>query len=139
MIVIDTNIIAYLHIDGEFTQQAISLLKKDPHWIAPPLWRSEFRNILISYIRHDVLTLEAAQRLMQSALVTMSEKDISPSNDLILSLSANSTLSAYDCEFVALAQEIGCTLVTADKQIVKNFPGMAISLEEFIKSETPAE
>jgi len=133
MIVIDTNIIAYLHIDGELTQQAINLLIKDSHWIAPPLWRSEFRNILINYVRHNVLTLEAAQRLMQSALVTMNEKDISPSNDLILFLSANSTSSAYDCEFVALAQEIGCKLVTADKQIVRNFPGIAISLEEFTK------
>ena len=37
MIVIDTNIIAYLHIDGELTQQAINLLIKDSRWIAPPL------------------------------------------------------------------------------------------------------
>ncbi|MHB8777836.1 MAG: type II toxin-antitoxin system VapC family toxin [Anaerolineales bacterium] len=133
MIVIDTNIIAYLHIDGELTQQAINLLRKDSHWIAPPLWRSEFRNILINYVRHNVLTLEVAQRLMQEALITMNKKDISPSNDLILSLAANSSSSAYVCEFVALAQEIGCKLITGDKQIVKDFPGMAISLDEYMK------
>ena len=48
MIVVDTNIIAYLHISGEFTPVAIQALEKDPHWIVPPLWQSEYRNVLIA-------------------------------------------------------------------------------------------
>jgi predicted nucleic acid-binding protein len=133
MIVVDTNIIAYLHVSGKFTPLALQLLEKDSSWITPPLWQSEFRNLLTNYIRHDVMKLEEAIKLMEDALITMQNRDIAPSNNLILALAANSALSAYDCEFVALANEINCKLVTVDKQIIKNFPDIAISLEGFVK------
>jgi len=35
MIVVDTNILAYLYLPGEFTEAAESLLESDPDWAAP--------------------------------------------------------------------------------------------------------
>jgi len=133
MIIVDTNIIAYLHVSGKFTSLALQLLEKDSTWIAPPLWESEFRNLLLNYIRHDVMNLEDGISLLEDALITMQNRDLAPSNSLILTLAASSALSAYDCEFVALARELNCNLVTVDKQIIKTFPDTAISLEEAIK------
>ena len=40
MIVVDTNIITYLFLEGEFSSQAENLLQKDDQWAAPVLWRS---------------------------------------------------------------------------------------------------
>ena len=133
MIIVDTNIIAYLHVNGMFTALALQLLEKDSTWVAPPLWQSEFRNLLLNYIRHNIMSMEAGIGLMEDALLTMQNRELVPSNGLILTLAANSSLSAYDCEFVALAKELSCRLVTVDKQIVKTFPEIAISLEEAIK------
>lgn len=133
MIIVDTNIIAYLHVNGKFTTLALQLLEKDSTWVAPPLWQSEFRNLLLNYIRHNIMSIEDGIRLMEDALLTMQNRELVPSNALILTLAANSSLSAYDCEFVALAKELSCRLVTVDKQIVKTFPEIAISLEEAIK------
>ena len=133
MIIVDTNIIAYLHVSGKFTPLAIQLLEKDSTWIAPPLWESEFRNLLLNYIRHDVMNLEDGINLIEDALITMQNRDLAPSNSLVLTLAASSAVSAYDCEFVALARELNCRLVTVDKQIIKTFPDTAISLEEVIK------
>jgi predicted nucleic acid-binding protein len=133
MIVVDTNIIAYLHVSGNFTSSALLLLGKDPHWIAPPLWQSEFRNALVNYVRHNIITLENAVGLMNEALITMQNREVAASTELILLHAANNTGSAYDCEFVALAQETNSRLVTVDKQITKNFPQTAILLNEFIK------
>ncbi|WKZ35356.1 MAG: type II toxin-antitoxin system VapC family toxin [Anaerolineales bacterium] len=133
MIVVDTNIIAYLHIAGESTPLALQVLEKDSHWVAPPLWQSEYRNVLTSYIKHKVIDLEEAIRLLENGLNTMQNRELAPTNALVLTLASQSASSSYDCEFVALAREIGCKLVTADKQIVRNFPDTAILLEEFIK------
>jgi predicted nucleic acid-binding protein len=47
-------------------------------------------------------------------------------------LAAGSTCSAYDCEFVALAQELGTVLVTMDKQILRDFPDVAVSIDTFV-------
>ena len=49
----------------------------------------------------------------------------------VLNLVAASTCSAYDCEFVALAQNLSVPLVTVDKQILNQFPNLAIPLNAF--------
>jgi predicted nucleic acid-binding protein len=132
MIVVDTNIIAYLHITGKFTPLVIQLIEKDSNWIAPPLWQSEFRNVLINTIRHNLMTLEQGIELLNDALLTMQNREIPPSSELVLSLGANSKSSSYDCEFVALAKETSSYLVTADHQLSQNFPETAIRLEDFV-------
>ena len=58
MIVVDTNIVAYLYIESEFTAKSEALLREDPDWAAPLLWRSEFRNVLAGGLRRNLLTFE---------------------------------------------------------------------------------
>lgn len=58
MIVVDTNIIAYLYLPHDCTDAAERLLIKQPEWAAPLLWRSEFRNVLALYLRKGVLTFD---------------------------------------------------------------------------------
>lgn len=67
MIVVDANIIAYLYIEGDFTQQARAIYQNDPIWAVPYLWRSEFRNILTIYLRRGFLTLAECQNQIDSA------------------------------------------------------------------------
>ncbi len=57
MIVADTNLIAYLLIPGQKTALAQAVFQQDPAWIAPFLWRSEFRNIPALYMRQSQLAL----------------------------------------------------------------------------------
>jgi predicted nucleic acid-binding protein len=134
MIVVDSNLIIYIHVQSEWTAQALQALKKDSQWIAPPLWESEFRNVMAGYMRRKILKLEQAKKIMNSALRTMEEREILPPSNLVLELVADSDCSAYDCEYVALAKHLKIKLITNDQKILRNFPDTAVNLEAFSSS-----
>ena len=132
MIVVDTNIIGYLYLSSDRSDQAEKALLIDSEWIAPILWRSEFRNVLAIYIRKNILMLEDAVRIMDEATLLMRGGEYETVSLQVLQLVGESTCSAYDCEFVALARDLNVRLLTVDKQIVKQFPNEGISLEEYV-------
>lgn len=131
MIVADTNVIVYLHADNPFTDLASEGLARDPYWIAPALWRSEFRNVMTSYMRRGRINLEDAIRLTDEAeeLVMVPNRRVTSGE--VLRLAESSGCSAYDCEFVALAISFDTRLVTNDSEVLAAFPAVAVSLEDF--------
>ena len=134
MIVVDTNIISYLVVAGERTSEALKALEKDPIWTAPYLWRSEFCNVLTAYSRKQLISREDAQNTLEHARHLLHGREYSVSPTHVLELAITSTCTAYDCEFVALAQDLGVKLVTLDKQILTQFPDTAIALDKFVGS-----
>ena len=128
MIVVDTNVIAYLYLPTEFTQHAENLLKHDSDWAVPLLWRSEFRNVLALYIRKGLLTFDEAYRIQSEAEELLAQQEYEIPSYEILALVSMSGCSAYDCEFVALAKRLGVKLVTSDAQLLKRFPDIAVAL-----------
>lgn len=128
MIVVDTNIVAYLTIPGEMQKVAARLLDQHEAWFAPFLWRSEFRNILIGYLRRKAYGVDQLMLLEEQANACLAGNEFHVESSLVLELAASSGCTAYDCEFVALAKTLGIPLVTNDRQILKAFPDIAIPL-----------
>lgn len=128
MIVVDTNVLAYLYLPGEHTERVEKLLASDPDWAAPVLWRSEFRNVLAGYLRRKTLSLEQARTLQAEAESLMAGAEHEVDSAEVLKLVSESDCSAYDCEFAALAQKLGTKLVTADAKLLKAFPKHTRSL-----------
>ena len=128
MIVVDTNVLTYLYLPGDQTAKAERLLAREPDWVAPVLWRSEFRNVLAGYLRRKVLTLDQARALQAEAesLMVGGEQDVDSA--AVLRLVSETDCSAYDCEFAALAQKLKVKLVTADTKLLKAFPKQTIAL-----------
>jgi predicted nucleic acid-binding protein len=58
--------------------------------------------------------------------------EFAPDLRLVLNLVSRSACTAYDCEFVGVASERGMPLVSADQQLPRAFPAIAISLAEFV-------
>ena len=131
--VVDIDVICYRWMPSPNSAAAETALAKDPHWIAPLLWRSEFRNILALAIRKKALTIHAAQEIMRKAEASFERSEFAVSSDAVLRLVARSNCTAYDCEFVALADAERVRLVTADRQILQEFPEVAISLDKFVR------
>lgn len=131
MIVADTNLLIYLYVQGQRTEESEAVLQQDALWAAPLLWRSEFRNVLIGLVRADALQLEKALAIIDEAERWLSGREYSVVSRQVLELASRSGCSAYDCEFVALAQDLEVPLVTNDRQILKAFPTVARSPAAF--------
>ncbi len=134
MIVVDVNTIAYLWIPGEMTRLAERALAIDPHWVTSILWRSEFRNILAGYLRRGNLDTSSATRCLGGAETQLAAYEYLIPSSLVMEKVAGSNCSAYDCEYVALADDLKTMLVTSDRQVLDQFPGLTISLKDFAKT-----
>lgn len=131
MIVVDTNIIAYLLINGDKTASATDVARNDPEWAAPRLWRSEMRNVLALYVQRGVFSRRAAVLIMEEALAMMQDREFEVESGRVLELAESSGCTAYDCEFVSLAERLSVPLVTSDKKLLSAFPDLAISMDAF--------
>ena len=130
MIVVDTNVVAYLLLPGPQTQLAEALRRHDRQWAVPPLWRSEFRNLLTQHVRRDLLDLTAALALMHKAEGLLAAHEQPVASQQVLHLVSISSCSSYDCEFVAAAHQLEVPLITEDRAILKAFPTIAKPLHQ---------
>jgi predicted nucleic acid-binding protein len=122
VIVVDVNVLAYLLIPGKFTKASEQLLEEDPVWVVPRLWRSEFRNILGNYLRASQMDLADAAVIFQRAEELVGAEEYEVETAVVLRLCKESKCSAYDCEYIALAEFLDLKLVTRDGKLAKAFP-----------------
>ena len=125
MIVADTNVVAYLALDSPYTSWAERLYQDHPDWIAPLLWKSEIRNVFLKHLRRGRLTLQEAHHQLSRLEAIFRDRLFDISSSACMEAASASGCSSYDCEFVVLAQQNACPLVTMDKKLVKAFPDTA--------------
>ena len=131
MIVVDTNVTAYLWLPGDLTAAAERLLSADAEWAVPLLWRSEFRSVLAGAVKRKVCGLARAAAIARAAEEQLTGREFAVETGEVLRLADESGCSAYDCEFVALARALGVSLVSNDRPILKAFPAVAVPLEAY--------
>lgn len=131
MIVADTNLLVGLYLPSAVTGIAEQVLDKDPVWSVPLLWRSEFRNVLATGMRAGRLEFDLALEVLEAAGQLVRDNEYAVPDERVLALAAASGCSAYDCEFVALAEGLNVLLVTSDRQVLKAFPKRAMAPEVF--------
>jgi predicted nucleic acid-binding protein len=132
VIVTDTNIIAYLLLPTPWSTSVDAVYAADSNWVAPLLWKSEFRNVLALYMRKQLISLEQAIRIQDEAESLMAQNDFDVPSARVLALVNQSNCSSYDCEFVALAHQLNTKLITQDKPLLTSFPATAISIDDFL-------
>lgn len=134
MIVVDTNILAYRFIDDPHSSnQALAqkVLTND-RVVLPTLWRHEFLNVLTNNARAGRLDLSEATRCWYQALATAQEAETEVDMVRALELSQELNISAYDAQFVALAEGANAILVTQDKRLRTAVGGRAMSMEDYL-------
>ncbi|PKD42773.1 type II toxin-antitoxin system VapC family toxin [Rhodohalobacter barkolensis] len=134
MIVVDTNILAHFWLPSDSTDLCDLLFQKDPQWVAPILWRSEFRNVVTLYLRKELIDLAQALLIMEKAELQMKDQQFQVNSVQVLHHVSYSTCSSYDCEFVSLAKDLDLELVTMDNQILQEFPDIAKHPKNVVES-----
>lgn len=125
MIVVDTNILAHFWLPSEHTELCDQLFQWDSEWVAPLLWKSEFRNVVTLYLRKELIDLSEALQISEKAESQMKDREFHVNSIQVYSLVEKSECSAYDCEFVSLAVDLNLKLITMDKRILRSFPEFA--------------
>ena len=137
MIVVDTNLLAYLLLPTPYSAQAEAVLNKDSDWFAPQLIHSEFRNVLLGAVRRNDVARSDADSFLARAHDVIAVPERAIDGPAIFELAIDSGCSAYDCEFVWLARHLRIPLVTADKKVLNKFSGQAVTIENFLSIATP--
>jgi predicted nucleic acid-binding protein len=122
VIVVHVDVIAYLLIEGDHTKTSEALYRADSEWAAPLLWRSEWRAILRRYLRRGLLTLPGAIARTEAARRLVRGREFPVDDALVLELATGSPCSSRDCEYVALAETLGVSLATYDRDVLDAFP-----------------
>ena len=136
MIVVDTNVLAYLLIPGPHQATVEAVRMRDDDWRAPPLWQSEFRNVLTLCLRRKAMTLEVAFDTLALAQEVMAPGEIGVDGALVLACAERLKLTAYDAEFVVLAEALNTPLVTLDRDILSAYAPRALTPEAFVTNRT---
>ena len=133
MIVVDTNVVATVMLDDDRTAVGRRVLARDAAWVVPRLLRSELRSVFALHVRHRGAPPDAILVAEQVADVLLAPRECPVDGALVLTLAMASGCTAYDCEFVALAQALDVPLVTWDRALLRHFPGCAVAPEEFVE------
>jgi predicted nucleic acid-binding protein len=131
LIVADTNLIAYLLIQTEQTSVAEACGARDPIWIAPPIWRHEFLNVLSQHIRLRNLPIDRALRSLAAADDLVETVTLRGLDERIMVWASQHGVSSYDAEFVLAAEAADVRLVTSDGAILREAPERSISPADF--------
>jgi len=133
MIVVDVNFLIHFYFPSDFSSITEKVFLKDPIWISPILWRSEFKNVLLGFVRKNIVDFSKAIEGIEKAEIKMQGAEHPVSSLQVMELGRNSNCSAYDCEYVALAKTKELILLTWDGKILKAFPEIATTPEKYLE------
>jgi predicted nucleic acid-binding protein len=136
MIVVDSNIVTARNLTSSLTSKAEQVEEKDPVWIVPVLWQYEFQNILATAIKAKQIKPEQALDIWEKVSKILIENECEPSAFKVIDLVAQYGITAYDGQFIAVALEMGIPCVTEDRELQEKFPGIAISMDGFLKPKS---
>jgi predicted nucleic acid-binding protein len=129
VILVDTNVLAFLLLEGDRTATARKLYSHDSDWRSEAFALVELSNVLATYVRSKSLTVEQGRALLQTAETIVTDLTSVAHADALES-AAQYGISAYDARFIALARQLGTRLVTEDRKLGLAVPTWTMTLEE---------
>ncbi len=131
MIVVDANVVAYWAIEGEFTNSARELWRVDSEWMVPMLCRHELANVVATYVKRGAMEVADVADLWSGIELVISGNEIEVDLPSAVAIAIERKLSAYDAQYLLLAEQHGVPLVSQDKKLVKQ-TNFGFSISEYL-------
>ena len=129
MVLVDTNIIAYLMIRGNRTAAAQQLYERDSDWCSEAFVMVEWSNVIATYVRTRALTQAQGTKLLAESQAHLSTLH-SVVNTQALESAMQFGISAYDARFISLAKQLKMKLITEDVKLRVAVPALTMSLDD---------
>lgn len=126
MLVADTNVLIGLFVPSPVSDVVLGCRDADEDWLLPSLWVPEFRHVLLKFLRIGQLDLSTALNHLVVAEEKFLPRTMTVSSAEALQLANSHGCSSYDAEFVVLAQQLACPLLTFDRKLLELFPDVAL-------------
>jgi predicted nucleic acid-binding protein len=130
VLLVDTNVVAYLLIEGDHSASAQALRRRDADWRSEAFLLVELTNVLASSIATNRMRRALAEDVLAKAITLLDGKLVRIVHTLVLSVAVRYRVTAYDARFLALAQQLGTPLVTEDAKLRLAAPNLTQSLAE---------
>src|SRR6187549_3851449 len=99
MIIADTCLIFHLFNETPVTSSAQRVLEKDGTWIAPPLWREEYANILCKLAKKEKTDAKLVLRHFQATVMEVKSGEADVDVEEALAFALKYQISVYDAHF----------------------------------------
>lgn len=135
-LVLDASVAIKLYIPEEGSDQARSWLREDVEFSAPDIFLVEVAQALLRHLRERRLSSEDLDAAMRD-LIGIVAVPLGSSALLgrALAIARDLDHRLHDCMYLALAERLGCAVLTADGRLVRKVrdraPGLSIlSIED---------
>ncbi len=132
MIIADTNLIAQLVMNQGQGKQARAVYDKDSYWVVPDLWQHEFLNVLANYARFKHEPYDQLLLAWQKAIMLFADGAQPVNMPLALQIAGERNITAYDAQYLALAQTLDVPVITEDRKLRLAAPELTLSMQEFL-------
>ena len=116
MVLVDTNILAYLTIEGDRTAAAHQLFERDSDWCSEAFVMVEFSNVIATYVRTGALTQPQGTKLLAEA-----QAHIPTLHNVVHAQALENAMqfgiSACNARFISLAKQLKLKLITEDSKL----------------------
>jgi predicted nucleic acid-binding protein len=119
-LVIDASVAIKWFFHEELRDQALAVIDLKTSLVAPDLFRAEFANVLWKKVRRTEVSVEDATLLTER--IDTFVKCIPTNSEtarIALSYAVRLNSPAYDCFYLALAEQLGTKFVTADRRFAE--------------------
>jgi predicted nucleic acid-binding protein len=134
VVIVDTNVVAWLYMGGDPSARARALFARDPDWRSEHLVLVELTNVLATIMRTRNMAVARAREVFEDAQAMLARRLVEIDHGDAIEFAHRYRVTAYDARFLVAAAALDTRLVTEDRALRRAAPALTRSLDEALSA-----